>query len=110
MWKEDYWQFICCLGQGDLKLAARKTVTSERGAENLMECLDVCAQYEGALEEYEETGKKGQPPSKPSLMVAYQVDTPDEYLVDTIRRIRARWGFWPFSGDFKLMGVIVSGD
>lgn len=82
--------FLLEIGQGDLHLASRKTVGSERGAEQLIECLEVSKEYQFALDEFEETGRRGQEPVKPYLMLAYQAQDVDEFLVEVIKRIRSR--------------------
>lgn len=75
---------------------------SERGAEQLIECLEVSKEYQFALEEFEKMGRRGQEPAKPFLMLAYQAQDVDELLVETIKRIRSRLVFFLVFSIFML--------
>ncbi|XP_053957002.1 WD repeat-containing protein 3 [Anastrepha ludens] len=63
-----------------LKLPSRKTVGSEKAAESILECLEICKQYEVEAEEK---------PELHPLMRALQVDNADDFLFTTLARIRA---------------------
>lgn len=63
-----------------LKLPSRKTVGSEKGAESIMECLEISKQFE--LEDNEK-------PEPHPLMLALQVKNPTDFLVLTLERIRS---------------------
>ncbi|XP_044759709.1 WD repeat-containing protein 3 [Coccinella septempunctata] len=71
-------------GHGELSLPSKKTVGCEAGADNILEALQVCEQYELALEECRGNAK----PPLPPLMMAYQVETIDDYLMKVIKSIR----------------------
>lgn len=64
-------------------------------AESILECLEVSAAYQIELDECEllqqKTGKFVPIPQPPPLMLAYNVNTPQEFLLDTIKRIRSRY-------------------
>ncbi|XP_050068590.1 WD repeat-containing protein 3 [Anopheles maculipalpis] len=66
-------------GMPGLKLPSKKTIGSEKGAENILECLEVSKQYD------EEGGKGPLPP----LMFAYSATNTDEFLLTVLSRIRA---------------------
>ncbi|XP_052901489.1 WD repeat-containing protein 3 [Anopheles moucheti] len=66
-------------GLPGLRLPSKKTIGSEKGAENILECLEISKQYD------EEGGKGPLPP----LMFAYSVTNTDEFLVTVLSRIRA---------------------
>ncbi|XP_013112970.2 WD repeat-containing protein 3 [Stomoxys calcitrans] len=63
-----------------LKLASRKTVGSEKAAESILECLEICKQYE--VEEDEK-------PELHPLMRALNVKNPQDFILATLARIRA---------------------
>uniref|UniRef100_A0A182JRG0 Small-subunit processome Utp12 domain-containing protein n=1 Tax=Anopheles christyi TaxID=43041 RepID=A0A182JRG0_9DIPT len=66
-------------GLPGLRLPSKKTIGSEKGAENILECLEVCKQYE------EEGGKGPLPP----LMFAYSATNTDDFLLTVLSRVRA---------------------
>uniref|UniRef100_A0A182PR80 Small-subunit processome Utp12 domain-containing protein n=1 Tax=Anopheles epiroticus TaxID=199890 RepID=A0A182PR80_9DIPT len=66
-------------GLPGLRLPSKKTIGSEKGAENILECLEVSKQYE-------EKGGKG---PLPPLMFAYSATNVDEFLLTVLSRIRA---------------------
>ncbi|KAJ9598232.1 hypothetical protein L9F63_011053 [Diploptera punctata] len=68
-------------GQIGLNLPSKKTVGSEKAAEQLLECLEVCREFRPKLDEY-----KALPPA---LMTAYQASTPDDFLVEILSRIQS---------------------
>lgn len=70
-------------GQDSLiKLPSTKTVSSEKAAELLMECLDV-------IKKYKEEQASGSKPDIPPIMVAFKVKTPAEYLARILSTIRS---------------------
>ena len=75
-------------GQKQQSLPSRKTVSSERGAELIMECLDVSAEYNEQLSKTVAAGIDKAPPV-PLQMQAYNCETIDDYFLETIKRIRA---------------------
>lgn len=71
-------------GRSAIHLASRKTVSAEKGAELLMECLQV-------LREFEQTPSSScsEPaPTLPPIMVAFNVRNGNEYLIAVLRKIR----------------------
>lgn len=65
-----------------LKLASKKTVGSERGAESIMECLEICKQFDAIRDD-------GEKPERHPLMVAYNVDNTNDFLLTILKNIRA---------------------
>ncbi|XP_017036010.1 WD repeat-containing protein 3 [Drosophila kikkawai] len=63
-----------------LKMPSRKTVGSEQSAESVLECLEICKQFELESEEK---------PELHPLMQALQAKNPVDFLVSTLVRIRA---------------------
>lgn len=63
-----------------LKLASRKTVGSEKAAESILECLEICKQYD-----VDDDDK----PDLHPLMRALDVKTPNDFILATLARIRA---------------------
>ncbi|XP_049287389.1 WD repeat-containing protein 3 [Anopheles funestus] len=66
-------------GLPGLRLPSKKTIGSEKGAESILECLEVS-------KEYEDEGGKG---PLPPLMFAYSATNTDEFLLTVLSRIRA---------------------
>ena len=64
-----------------LKLASRKTVGSEKAAESILECLEICKQYD-----VEDEDDK---PDLHPLMRALDVKNPNDFVLVTLARIRA---------------------
>lgn len=64
-------------GQPGLKLASKKTIGSEKGAESILECLEMC-----------EKSDVNDPQFK-NIMLAFNAKTPDDYLLSVLSRIRA---------------------
>ncbi|KAL1518271.1 hypothetical protein ABEB36_001916 [Hypothenemus hampei] len=69
-------------GQPGLNLPSKKTIGSEKAAESILECLEVNEIYRRQL-----TDGTTQP-TPPLLMQAFNVSTPEDFLLETIRRIR----------------------
>ncbi|XP_076263220.1 WD repeat-containing protein 3 [Rhynchophorus ferrugineus] len=80
-------------GQPGLNLPSKKTVGSEKAAESILECLEVNEKYREQLAEYEALQAASTqtlaPPLPPLLMQAFGVSTPGDFLLETIKRIRA---------------------
>ncbi|CAH1105470.1 unnamed protein product [Psylliodes chrysocephalus] len=79
-------------GQPGLNLPSKKTVGSERAAESILECLELCEKYIEQLAEHsaiQAASSQTLPvPVPPPLMLALQVSTPDDFLLETMKRIR----------------------
>ncbi|XP_044270413.1 WD repeat-containing protein 3 [Tribolium madens] len=79
-------------GQSGLNLPSKKTVGSEKAADSILECLEICEKYKEQLAEHEAlqaaSSRTLPPPQPPLLMQALNVSTPDDFLLETIRRIR----------------------
>ncbi|XP_018331899.1 WD repeat-containing protein 3 [Agrilus planipennis] len=65
-----------------VSLPSKKTLSSERGAESILECLEVSRQYDQQVSQ--EKVIKTVPP----LMQAFNVTTTDDFLLETLKRIR----------------------
>ncbi|KAK9880788.1 hypothetical protein WA026_013117 [Henosepilachna vigintioctopunctata] len=80
-------------GHSELNLPSKKTVGSEKAAENILECLEICEQYRQQLAEHKALQAASTQviaaPQAPLLMQAFKVSTPDDFLLETIRRIRS---------------------
>lgn len=79
--------------QPGLNLPTKKTIGSERGAESILECLEICEKYRTQLAEHEALqAASTQPltkPLPPPLMQALNVSTPNDFLLETLKRIRS---------------------
>lgn len=62
-----------------LKLPSRKTVGAEKGAETILECLEVSSKFEAQDSKND----------VPALMIAYESKTSFDFLVNVLSRIRA---------------------
>ncbi|XP_020288110.1 WD repeat-containing protein 3 [Pseudomyrmex gracilis] len=71
------------LGQKQQALPSRKTVSSEKAAELILECLEVSKQFETELSKSE-----GKTPVLPLLMQAYNCTTTQDFLLETFKRVR----------------------
>lgn len=84
-------------GQIGLNLPSKKTVGSEKAAEQLLECLEICREFRARLQEHKALVKAASkkqedppaPPQPPALMAAYQASTPDDFLIEILARIRS---------------------
>lgn len=83
-------------GQIGLNLPSKKTVGSEKAAEQLLECLEICREFQAKLDEHSALVKSASkkekappPPQPPALMAAYQASTPDDFLIEILQRIRS---------------------
>ncbi|XP_055848403.1 WD repeat-containing protein 3 [Episyrphus balteatus] len=61
-----------------LKLPSRKTVGAEKGAESILECLEILREFES-----------DEAPELHPLMIAFDAKTSDDFLLATLQRIRA---------------------
>ncbi|XP_057671802.1 WD repeat-containing protein 3 [Diorhabda carinulata] len=79
-------------GHPGLNLPSKKTVGSEKATESILECLEICEKYKEQLAEHaahQAASNQTLPvPIPPPLMLALQVSTPDDFLLETIKRIR----------------------
>lgn len=73
-------------GQKQQILPSRKTVNTEKAAELILECLEISKAYN---EELEKVGPNNPPPALPLLMQALNCKTAEEYLLETLKRVRA---------------------
>ncbi|XP_043263029.1 WD repeat-containing protein 3 [Colletes gigas] len=73
-------------GQKPQSLPSRKTVSSERGAELILECLDISKTFN---EQLSKVTSSNTAPVVPLQMQAYNCTTVEDYLLETIKRIRA---------------------
>jgi len=80
-------------GQPGLNLPSKKTIGSEKSAESILECLEICEKYQEQLAEHQgvQAGSAQNLPLPPihPLMQAYGVSTAHDFLFETVRRIRA---------------------
>lgn len=74
-------------GPSVLALPTKKTISSEKAAELLLECLNVIKEYKDSLLENETKGLDK--PSLPIIMTAFNVKNTDDYLLEIIKRIRS---------------------
>lgn len=71
-------------GLPGLNMPTKKTIGAEKAADSIMECLSVGAEYKRELSE-----ARGRTVQAPLLMLAYNCTTPEDFLVETIKRIRS---------------------
>ncbi|KAF5297376.1 hypothetical protein FQR65_LT01306 [Abscondita terminalis] len=104
-------------GQPGLNLPSKKTIGSEKGAENILECLEICEKHQEQLEEHASLQvNSAQPiplPQAHPLMQAYGATTAQEFLFETIKRIRASdleeaLLLLPFSSVCKILEMLPS--
>ncbi|CAB0031210.1 unnamed protein product [Trichogramma brassicae] len=95
-------------GQKTQALPSRKTVNAEKAAELIIECLDLC-------EEYEESCANVVPPNPmpplPLLMQSYKCQNVNEYFIATFKRVRAcdfdeALYLLPFSTACKILKIL----
>ncbi|XP_023014456.1 WD repeat-containing protein 3 [Leptinotarsa decemlineata] len=79
-------------GQPGLNLPSKRTIGSEKGAESILECLEIGDKFREQLAEHEALQAASSQtlplPNPPPLMMAFKASTPDEFLLETIKRIR----------------------
>jgi len=68
-------------------LAGKKTAESEKGAERLMEALQLYHDHRREIKECEEAGETA--PQLPPLMLAYRAYTPDDYMVKMAESVKS---------------------
>ncbi|XP_059045392.1 WD repeat-containing protein 3 [Achroia grisella] len=71
-------------GLPGLTMPTKKTIGAEKAADSVMECLSVGAEYKRELIE-----ARGRHVAPPLLMAAYGSSTPEDFFVETIKRIRS---------------------
>lgn len=71
-------------GQKQQSLPSRKTVSSEKGAELILECLDVSREYNEQLSK----AIADKTPPIPLQMQAYNCTNTEDYLLEMVKRIR----------------------
>ncbi|CAG9584478.1 unnamed protein product [Danaus chrysippus] len=71
-------------GLPGLVMPTKKTIGAEKAADSIVECLSVCAEYDQLVVE-----ARGQPVAPPVLMAAYNCNNSEDFLLETICRIRA---------------------
>ncbi|KAK6631604.1 hypothetical protein RUM44_006133 [Polyplax serrata] len=80
-------------GLGDINLPSRKTVGSEKGAEQILESLEVCRSYLKLMDDYEKQvilgNKKAKKPEVPLLMVAYKTTNIEDFMIEILSKIRS---------------------
>lgn len=73
-------------GRSTLHLASRKTVTAEKGAELLLECIEVLTDYKKELLECKRAARDL--PPLPQIMLAFNAKNDTEYFLAVLRKIR----------------------
>nr|XP_026488456.1 WD repeat-containing protein 3 [Vanessa tameamea] len=66
-------------GLPGLVMPTKKTIGAEKAADSLVECLSLCAEHDA--------NGPGAPP--PALMAAYGCTTSEDFLLETVKRIRS---------------------
>lgn len=80
-------------GKGAVVLATKKTVGSEKAAELILECLEVSTSYNSELESLRKQMNDMSIktlPTIPPIMLAFQVDNSNDYLLEILKKIRSR--------------------
>ncbi|KAF4533428.1 hypothetical protein B566_EDAN001153, partial [Ephemera danica] len=76
-------------GQASHSLPSRKTVGAEKAAEELMEALELAVEYKETLQENQASGQADRLPNPPLLMLAMGITNPEEFVLATLKKIRA---------------------
>lgn len=71
-------------GLPGLQMPTKKTIGAEKAADSIMECLSVGAEYKRELSE-----ARGQFVQPPLLMAAFNCTTPEDFFVETVKRVRS---------------------
>ncbi|CAK1547083.1 unnamed protein product [Leptosia nina] len=71
-------------GLPGLTMPTKKTIGAEKAADSILECLTVGAEYTAEV-----TAARGAPVQPPVLMVAYNCTNAEDFLLETIRKIRS---------------------
>lgn len=87
-------QFVLPLQNKETGLASRKSAETEKGAERLMEAIELYKAYMEEVadvqREAKESGRKLPPPQLPVLMTVYpNVDTCDGFMAEVIGRVKS---------------------
>lgn len=72
----------------NLKLASKKTIGSERGAESILEALDICKEFEEG-ERMAAAAGHGERPERHPLMLVHNVDNSNDLLLAVLKAVRA---------------------
>lgn len=72
-------------GQKQQVLPSKKTVDAEKAADLILECLEVSKIYN---EELSNSLPPAAPPALPLIMRAFGCDTTEDYLIETLKKIR----------------------
>ncbi|XP_056016020.1 WD repeat-containing protein 3-like isoform X2 [Ostrea edulis] len=77
----------------EVTLAGKKTIETVKGAERLMEALDLYKEESARLKDHrEQSRRKGQklpPLSLNPMFMAYKCDTPERYMLEMLRKIKS---------------------
>ncbi|KAK5640142.1 hypothetical protein RI129_010953 [Pyrocoelia pectoralis] len=104
-------------GQPGLNLPSKKTIGSEKGAENILECLEIIEKYQEQLDEHaalQVNSSQTLPLPQPHpLMQAHGVTANHEFLFEVVKRIRASdleeaLLLLPFSSVCKILEMLPS--
>ncbi|KAB0792110.1 hypothetical protein PPYR_14071 [Photinus pyralis] len=104
-------------GQPGLNLPSKKTIGSEKGAESILECLEIIDKYQEQLDEHaalQVNSSQTLPLPQPHpLMQAYGVTANHEFLFEVLKRIRASdleesLLLLPFSSVCKILEMLPS--
>lgn len=71
-------------GLPGLNMPTKKTIGAEKSADSIVECLSVGAEYKREMAE-----ARGQHVQPPLLMAAYNCATPEDFFVETVKKIRS---------------------
>ncbi|XP_072932107.1 WD repeat-containing protein 3 [Epargyreus clarus] len=71
-------------GLPGLTMPTKKTIGAEKAADSIMECLSVGAEFAR-----EAAAARGEAVAPPLLMAAFGCNTPEDFLLETLRRIRS---------------------
>ncbi|CAG9786267.1 unnamed protein product [Diatraea saccharalis] len=71
-------------GLPGLNMPTKKTIGAEKAADSIMECISVSTEYTRELKE-----ARGQYVQPPILMAAYNCTTTDDFLLETLKKIRS---------------------
>lgn len=77
----------------EVALAGKKSIETVKGAERIMEALDLYKEESAKLKAHKEqcqrTGQQLPPPALNALLMAYKCDTPERYMLEMLRKIKS---------------------
>ncbi|XP_078322408.1 WD repeat-containing protein 3-like [Crassostrea virginica] len=77
----------------EVTLAGRKTVETVKGAERIMEALELYKEESAKVKAHQELCHKKEkqlpPPSLNPLLMAYKCDTPERYMLEMLRKVKS---------------------